>query len=137
MYITATQQMMNTHIWTLVQKMIFHLWTMKSSQHLHIWSLHPQFHIQDLQGHAHYQHHDPQKIKTRSQVAEKPLQDNVRHHFKYLHTPKPGKHHCYPHPLCQLNNRQKEHSFQDHHNTTATESSIIHTFQDLTDNDHY
>ena len=112
------------------------IWTMKSPQCLHIQSLWPQFHFQDLQGHAHYQHHNPQRTKTRSQVAEKPAQDSIRHHIKHLHNPKPGKHHCYPHTPCQLNNRQKEHSFQDCHNTVATDTSTILTFQDLADNKH-
>ena len=134
--IIITQQTMNSHSWTLVQKMNIHLWTMKSPQCLHIWPLHPQFHIQDLQGHTHSQHHNPQKIKTRSQIAVKPPQDNVKHHIRHLHTPMPGKQHCYPHTPCQLNNTYEEHSFQDHYNTPATDTNIVLTFHDLTDNNH-
>ena len=85
--IITTQQTTNSHSWTLVQKMNIHLWTTKSPQCLHIWSVQPRFHIQDLKGHAHYQHHDPQKLKTRTEIAENPPQDNGRQHIKHLHTP--------------------------------------------------
>ena len=77
----------------------------------------------------------PSKDNKRSEVAQKTPQDSVKHHIKCLHTPKPGKHHCYPHPPCQFENKQEEHSFQDHHN--IAETSIIHMSQDLTDNDHH
>ena len=120
------------HSWTLVQKMNIHLWTLKSPQCLHIQSLHPQFHIQDLQGHAHYQHHDPQKLKNKITNCR----EATTGQWKALHQAPPYPHTrktpLLPTPPCQLNNRQKEHSFQDHHNTTST----IPSFQDLTDNNH-
>ena len=96
---------------------------MKSPQHLQIWSLHPQFHIQDLQGYAHYQHCNLQKTKARSQVREKPPQDNVRHHIKHLHTPKAGKHHCYPHPHVNLTTDKRNTQFR----TNTTQQQHIPT----------
>ena len=76
------------------------------------------------------------KRQKQGNKSEKPPEDNVRYQFKHLHTPKPEKHHCYPHTLCQFNNRQKEHSFQDHHNPAPTDTNTILTFQYLTDNNH-
>ena len=94
--------------------------------------------------HAQYQHQDLQKSQARLQTAEKSPQDNVKNQFQHTHThSQPWKHHCYLHHLYQLNNIQREHSFQGHHNATATDTSIIHTFldhimhQSITDNAHH
>ena len=56
---------------------------------------------------------------------------SANNQLKYICThSQPEKYHYYLCQQCQLNNLGQEHSFQDHHNATATDASIIHTFQD-------
>ena len=77
----------------------------------------------------------PSKVNNKVKTCSEAPQDNVKHHIKHLHTPNQENTIVTHTPPCQFENKQEEHSFQDHHNTAET--SIIHTFQDLTDNNHH